>query len=86
MTAKVFESIIILRFCKTKVAKKEFYGAKKQIKIGNLDTNNIVISKLSKMKKNSKYLIGFLDDIIRPLVLILTKMSGYVKNFKENNN
>ena len=25
---------------------------------------------------------GYLDEVIRPLVLILTKMSGYVKTFK----
>ena len=30
-----------------------------------------------------KYLIGYLDDVIRPLVSILPKMSGYVKNFKD---
>ena len=35
MTAKVFDSIIGLRFGMAKVAKKEFYGAKKK-KIGIL--------------------------------------------------
>ena len=34
-------------------------------------------------KINSKYLIGIkLDKAIRPLVLIMPKMSGYVKTFK----
>ena len=33
MTTKFFHSIIMLRFSKTKVAKKEFYGVKKPIKI-----------------------------------------------------
>ena len=28
------------------------------------------------------YLIGYLDKVIRPLVLILPKMSGYVKILK----
>ena len=28
---------------------------------------------------NFKYLIGYLDKAIRPLVLIMPKMSGYVK-------
>ena len=42
----------------------------------------IVISKLLKTKTNSKYLIGYLDKAIRPLVLIMPKMSGYVKTFK----
>ena len=27
-------------------------------------------------------MIGYLDDVIRPLVLVLPKMSGYVKTFK----
>ena len=28
-------------------------------------------------------MIGHLDEVIRPLVLILPKMSGYVKTFKD---
>ena len=36
------------------------------------------------MKSNSKYLTGYLN-VIRPLVLILPKMSGYVKTFKDKN-
>ena len=34
------------------------------------------------MKTNSKYFIGYLDEAIRPLVLILPNMNGYVKTFK----
>ena len=37
---------------------------------------------LLKAKHNSKYLIGYSDKAIRPLVLIMPKMSGYVKTFK----
>ena len=33
-------------------------------------------------KTNSKYLIGSLDKAIRPLILIMPRMSGYVKTFK----
>ena len=47
----------------------------------NVD-NNIVISKLVKTKTNSKYCIGYLDKAIRPLVLIMPKISRYVKTFK----
>ena len=46
----------------------------------NID--NIVISNLIETKNNSKYLIRYLDKVIRPLVLILPKTSGYVKTFK----
>ena len=35
-----------------------------------------------KTKTNSKYLIGYLDKPIKPLVLIMPKMRGYVKTFK----
>ena len=55
---------------------------KKPIKIWDINVDNIDISKLVKTKTNSKYLIGFLDKDIRPLVLIMPKMSGYVKTFK----
>ena len=50
----------------------------------------MLITQLSQnqLKKNSKYLIGYLDKTIRPLVLKMPKMSGYVKIFKvkEENN
>ena len=41
--------------------------------------DNIVDSKLIKTKTNYKYLIGYLDEVIRPLILVLPKMSGYFK-------
>ena len=47
------------------------------------DVDNIVISKLIETKSISKYFIGYLDEVIRKLVLIFPKMGGYVKLFKE---
>ena len=47
---------------------------KKTLKIWDVNVDNIVISKLVKTKTNSKYLIGYLDKDIRPLVLIMPKM------------
>ena len=55
------------------IAKEKFYSAKKPIKIWNVNVDNIVISKLVKTKTNSKYLIGYLDKDIRPLVWITTR-------------
>ena len=56
---------------------------KKPIKTWNVNVDNVVISKLIETKTNSKYLIGIkFDKAIRPLVLIMPKMSGYVKTFK----
>ena len=77
-----FNSIITVKFGKTEIAKQKFYATKKPIKIWHANVNNIVISKLVKTKTNSKYLVGYLDKDIRPLVLIIPKMSGYVKTFK----
>ena len=45
--------------------------------------DSVVILKLVETKTNSKYLTGYLD-FIRASVLILPKMSGYVKTFKVN--
>ena len=52
----------------------------------DVNADNIVISKLIETKNNSKYLIGFSHNVIRPLLLILPEMSGYFKTFKEKNN
>ena len=48
LTTKFFDSITMLKFGKDKSSKKgkEFYGAKKTIKIWDVDIDNIVISKL----------------------------------------
>ena len=56
---------------------QKFYAAK------NLDINvdNIVISKLVKTKTDSKNMIEYSDKAIRPLVLIMPKMSRYVEIF-----
>ena len=65
------------------IAKEKFYAAKKPINIWDVNVENIVISKLVKENTNSKYLIRIeFDKAIRPLVLIMPKMSGYVKLFK----
>ena len=84
MRTKLFYRITMLRFGKTKVAINEFYGAKKAIKLWDVNVDNIVISKLVKTKGNCKYLIEYFDDAIRPLVLILPKTNGYVRKFKDN--
>ena len=66
-------------FGKTKVTKKNFMMQKKTIKIRDVDRDNIVISKLIETKNIFNYLIGYLDEFIRPLVWILPKISEYVK-------
>ena len=53
------------------------------MQIWDVNLDNIVVSKLIERKTKSKYLIGTkFYKAIRPLVLILPKMTGYVKTFK----
>ena len=63
-----------------KEAKEIFYEAQIPLKIQDVNIDNIIISKLVETKNNSKYLIGDLHEVIRPLVLILPKpqMSGWI--------
>ena len=72
----------MVKFGKTEIAKEKFYAAEKPIKIWRVNVDNIVISRLLKTKTNSMYLIGYSDKDIRPLVLIMPKMSKYLKIFK----
>ena len=73
----------MLRFGETKIAKeKRVHAVKKTINIWDVNVDNIVISKLVKSKINFNYLIGYLDKVLRALVLIMPKLSGYVKTFK----
>ena len=70
-----------MSFGETKLTKEKF-AAKKPIKLWDINVEDIAISKSIETITNSKYLIGYLDKPIRPLVLIVSKMSGYVKTFK----
>ena len=63
----------MLRFGETNVAKVEFYGAKKANKFCYVNVDNTIVSKLIKTKTNSKYLIGYSDEVRQPLVLICLK-------------
>ena len=79
MPTKFFDSIIMLRFGNAKWPKVKYSGVKKQKKFEMF----MLILYLSQTKNNSKYLIGYLDVVLRPLVSILPKVSGYVKTFKD---
>ena len=59
-----------------------FSVSEKPIKIWDIDVDNIVISKLVKTKTNSKYLIGIKFDKAIRLLVLMFKMSGYVRTFK----
>ena len=74
--------MLVLRFGKKKVTKEKFNATEKPIKILDINVGGIVISKLIEAKANSKYLIGYFDNAIKHLVLIMPKLSGYVNTFK----
>ena len=61
----------MLIFGKTKLEKELFYGAKNAINILVVNVNNIVIPILIETT------FGYLDEVIKPLALILSKISGY---------
>ena len=71
-----------MKIGKVGIAKEKFYAAKKPIKVWYVNVDHMIISKLVKSKANfyitNKYLIGYLNKDIRPLVLVMPKMSGYV--------
>ena len=72
----------MLWFGKTKAAKEKIYGAKKT-NICDVNVDNIVISNLIETNNNSKYLIGYIDEVIKILISMLYKISEYVKTFKD---
>ena len=71
------------------VKKSDFYNRKKIFNMDNIDVNKILVSKKGQYGKyNSfKYFIGYNDhDVIRPLYLGLSQMTGYINEFDENKN
>ena len=75
-------------FDNKKIKKNIFYRCKKPFNLNHFDVNRIVISKeVVYVTKNSlKYFIGYLDEdnVIRPLLLKLLQMIGYLKKFNDS--
>ena len=71
----------MFRFGETKVVKNNFMVHKRPIIIWAVNDENIIISNLIEMNNNSKYLIGYLDEVIKLLVLISPKMIVHVMTF-----
>ena len=61
-----------MRLGEAKIEKK--YGAKKPIKVWDINVNNLVGSKLIETKANSKHSMGYLGKSIISLVLIWIDM------------
>ena len=73
-----------LKFDNIEINKKELHQSKQSIDLRLVDTNKIVISdKFKHSDDGFKYLIGYKeDDIVKPLCVTLTQMSGYIKYFE----
>ena len=72
-----------------KFKKSAFYKNRKVFQIDDIDVNKILVSKKEPYgtKNALKYFIGYNDnDVIRPLCLKLSKMTGYINEFNENKN
>ena len=72
-----------LIFGDIEVSKAEFYESKKDIKLKDVNVDKIVIS--NKIKGNNetvKYYMGYIDESVCPLCLILPQMSGWIKSFE----
>ena len=66
-----------------------FYLAGKPFNIDDINVNNILLSKKEQYGKYSsfKYFIGYNDnDVIKPLYLGLSQMTGYIHKFDEDKN
>ena len=75
-----------INFNNKKIEKSDFYNKNKQIfDINDIDVNKILVSKKGKYGKyNSfKHFIGY-NDVIKPLYLELSQMTGYINKFDKN--
>ena len=77
-----------VNFDNKNIKKSDFYNKNKKIfNIDDIDVNKILVSKKETYGKyNSfKYFIGYSDnDVIRPLYLGISRMTGYFNKFGEN--
>ena len=67
--------------------KSDFHKNKKITKIDDIDVNKILVSKEEPYgtKNSFKYFIGYNDnDVVRPLCIKLSQMTGYVRKFEGN--
>ena len=75
-----------INFNDKKINKKDFYNNEKQFKIKDMDISKILVSKPESYGKMNakKYIIGYNDDVIRPLHIFSPQMNGYFKCFDNN--
>ena len=73
----------ILKYNKIKMDQKSFHKLKEPIDLLSVDTDQIVVS--DRFKHNNEgctYMIGYRNELVNPLCIILSKMSGYIRYFE----
>ena len=76
-----------INFNNEKIKKTDLNKNKKIFDIDNIDVNKILVSKKETYGKHNsfKYFIWYNDnDVIRPLYLGLSQMTGYINKFDKN--
>ena len=71
-----------LKFHRIEVNKKEFNKSKQPIDLNLVDLVIVISEKFKDSDDVSKYFIGYKDDIIGLLCIILPQMSGDIKYFE----
>ena len=84
-------SVKKISFDDEKIKKTNFQKNKykKIFNIDDIDVNKILVSRKEPYGTNNalKYFIGYNDNaVIRPLCLMLSKMTGFIRKFDENKN
>ena len=77
-------SEMTLKFDNIVVNRKEFHNSKQPINLDLVNVDQIVISNKFKHSDDGfKHFIGYKEDeIVKPLCIILSRMSGYIKYFE----
>ena len=71
------------KFNNIKLNKKELHKSKEPIDLLAVNVDQIVVSDKFKHNDGFKYFIGYLESgIVKPLCIILTQISGYIKYFE----
>ena len=72
-----------LKFGNVESNKKGFHASKNPIVLNLVDIEKIIFGKFKLNDEGSKYFIDYKDDnIIRPLCMFFTQMSGNIKYFE----
>ena len=70
-----------LKFDSIRLNKNEFHNSNQTINLHLKNVDEIVMSKF--IRHDLKYFIGYKEGkIVKPLVIILRQMSGYIKYFE----